>query len=451
MVEFCIAINQERGDNLDKRIWMALDQILGGFVDWLLTLKLGHLPDYESYLLSRPDVRHSGIPVRMHLVIEVFREFGMGIWILLGGGSKFRLHKTVLVVTHELSETGAPILALEIVKELKAMKINVIVVALRSGNLLSEFRKRADICVVDSTLRLGRSLMFNAILSRWRPDYALVNSFESWQTIRPLQKKGIPYSFLIHESAYYFSSRTAIKDVCNSDNPVVFSSKLIADHWKTETGLIPRIQIFRSQPVRRMKLHEPPGYKKKLLLDHKKVVWGAGHIEYRKGTDLFLELCEKLEEIAPDEYSFFWVGVGMESQSNFYIAQLRMRLQSSRISKNFVFLPHGDSYSQLLRSGNFFVSTSRLDPFPNVILEAFASGQPCFWFSDTVGSSDLLNARQLTLFTSKFARLDDLAKKIHLYTKSDFNKEHLVVRKALVNDNFGDYLVDVTAGKIQNV
>ena len=72
--------------------------------------------------------------------------------------------ETVIVVSHEASATGAPILAFNICKEL-SKKANVITIVLRNGPLLSDF-KSVSIAVLVPYLGVINSQMIKRSLKR---------------------------------------------------------------------------------------------------------------------------------------------------------------------------------------------------------------------------------------------------------------------------------------------
>ena len=102
-----------------------------------------------------------------------------------------RKKETVLLVTHESSRTGAPILALNLVRAFR-QKYNVIVLILRDGALGYEFLAGSDLVIgpLSAEQRSPHFLtsLFREIVARAPLKFAIVNSIVSAYTERPLGK-----------------------------------------------------------------------------------------------------------------------------------------------------------------------------------------------------------------------------------------------------------------------
>ena len=97
--------------------------------------------------------------------------------------------KTVIIVSHEASETGAPILALNLCTEFNK-KYNVIAILVRGGPLTNEFIKTSHVVLqarlgLASQASISRSL--NKICGKSLPSFAIVNSIVSSGLIQPLR------------------------------------------------------------------------------------------------------------------------------------------------------------------------------------------------------------------------------------------------------------------------
>ena len=106
--------------------------------------------DAEFYLSAYPDIAASGIDAQHHYTNYGYREGRLGrppVPVIHGNIEHLDSAKsTVLVVSHEASRTGAPILALHIAQELRK-KHNVIALVLGGGELIPDYIKRCDIVI----------------------------------------------------------------------------------------------------------------------------------------------------------------------------------------------------------------------------------------------------------------------------------------------------------------
>ena len=118
--------------------------------------------------------------------------------------------ESIIVVTHEASRTGAPILALNICQELHH-KYNIITLVLRSGQLDNEFKKVSS-AVLNLPYRVitrGSVIKtLNKMKIAKKPKYAIVNSIVSARCIQPLRASGIPVITLIHEFSAYIRPKS---------------------------------------------------------------------------------------------------------------------------------------------------------------------------------------------------------------------------------------------------
>ena len=161
---------------------------------------------YERY----PDLRRSFECLLVHYVTSGRRE-GRRATSLASALTFDRSRidpqrETVLIVAHEASRTGAPILAYNIAKRL-AEKYNVVTLLLSGGDIVSAFAevshavlgplRRADWHPVEA------DHLVRHILSAYRLSYAIANSIDTRIVMRPLACAFVPVVALVHEFASY--------------------------------------------------------------------------------------------------------------------------------------------------------------------------------------------------------------------------------------------------------
>ena len=136
--------------------------------------------------------------------------------------------QTVLVVTHEASETGAPILALNLCREL-SLNANVLVLVLKQGSLEEDFRKNAAGILMPKQGPIFAALLskgINNITGGQKPAYAIINSVVSCSTLQPIKRLGIPTITLVHEFSSYIRPESVVNTIGLWSNKIVFSTEL---------------------------------------------------------------------------------------------------------------------------------------------------------------------------------------------------------------------------------
>ena len=117
------------------------------------------------------------------------------------------------------------------------------------------------------------------------------------------------------------------------------------------------------------------------------VVGAAGTQEWRKGTDLFLQLARRLEHHASGPVHLVWVGGG---PARLEIERLGHDLAASGLGDRVHFVGEQARPVDWYRLFDVLVSTSREDPYPLVCLEAGLVGAPVVSF-DNGGMAELLD------------------------------------------------------------
>ena len=308
----------------------------------------------------------------------------------------------LLIVSHEASATGAPILALNLAEGYQATH-NVVVLLLGGGPLTPRFL--AASCAVlgpaqgpiDAT-SLERALA--QVAGRERPALALVNSIESRGVLSALFAAGIPSLALLHEFPAYTRPVQACTEVLLWADAVVFSSSLT----RNETLAI-------GAPGGRAPVHvaaqgrcRPPTAAgpasvwewpelKRWRAQHggrtPQVVLGAGAVQPRKGVDLFIAVAAALADRS--DLLFIWIGSGYDPEHDLTCSVwLQDQIQRSGLQDQLLMLPSSPAYGPLLQTCAAFLLTSRLDPLPNVAIDALAAGKPVLAFERASGIAELL-------------------------------------------------------------
>lgn len=309
---------------------------------------------------------------------------------------------TCLIAVHELSRTGAPIVGRDLVRE-ASRSHNVIVLSLRDGPLLDDFLDYAcEVMITDKPLE-EYSFHSGEIFSK--VDFAIINSVECYAFAPLLVARDIPFLAYVHEYAdYTFPAYKSTFTALFADL-LVFSSEHVRDSWAGrlkdiefdpagDTAVLPQRDFAiggasaAEQAEARARLSELVGRD----LSDVKLVCGAGHLQWRKGTDLFAMAAQICRQRDPDTV-FLWIGDGLSFEDTHFGAWMSYHLRqigADDPAGNLFLLPAGPAYPDVLAASDAMFVSSRLDPLPNVVFDALDRGCRIVQFEGASGFGDPL-------------------------------------------------------------
>ncbi|MDN3235205.1 rhamnan synthesis F family protein [Pseudomonas sp. WAC2] len=416
--------------------------------------------DRLFYLEQYPDVRNAGIDPAEHYLRYGLREGRLAkpeklIW----SGSFENLspeRETILIVSHEASLTGAPVLSLNLVKGF-ANTYNIITIILGDGPLKESFSKLSNILIGPIDLRRNPWALngfFEKNLDKLEIKYAFVNSIESRFVLPSLANRLIPTISLLHEFSAYTRPLGAFKDAIFWSNSTVFSTKLtlqsaIKDHPELKIENSPIIPQGKCTLAQKNSIHKRDTYELELIKDkvlgkiireEKILILGAGSVQLRKGVDLFIDCAAHMVSKRPNSnFHFVWIGKGYDPihDAN-YSVYLKDQIQRSNLESTVTFLRETEEIESIYSLAKILLLTSRLDPLPNVAIDALTAGLPIVCFEKTTGISEFLE--QATISNSCVASyLDtkDMAEKaINLIFSEDHYKHTSQVSKSTATKYF---------------
>lgn len=329
--------------------------------------------------------------------------------------------KTLLLVSHDASFSGAPILLWNLVKDL-SRDHNLILVSLRRGPLEQQWLPLCHLLVtpVESQQWMDPLVAEHTaaqLVAHYRPDWAVLNTILSWRWPQWLQAHGIPCLSLIHEFATYIFEPLAFDTACRWSSAVVLSSPLThADLQRahpalrdTPVELLPqgRCEIPDATPVTttdepsQAEATQPfdlsliPALRSRLSrdwLDQCQLIVGAGTMEYRKGVDLFIRVGARLQDQQRERpLLMLWLeGQHRPEEYGATTMWCQDQLRRSGLESVVVITEAHDHYNAILQRADLFLLTSRLDPLPNVSLDALHLAIPTLTFANATGTASWL-------------------------------------------------------------
>jgi glycosyltransferase involved in cell wall biosynthesis/ubiquinone/menaquinone biosynthesis C-methylase UbiE len=344
---------------------------------------------------------------------------------------------TILVVSHEASRTGAPILGLNLVQQLSA-RYNVISLILGGGELIDHFSKAgAAVHVIDVLHMNDRELDrdVKAITAQHPLMFAIVNSVESRRVLKALKNEAVPTVTLIHEFSAYTRPRSAIPDVIVQSTMTVFSTKITLENAVSDFRLNPGSSIYvepqgkcvvpasltgaseaASEKLWLTRMLRPEGGHDKFL------VIGAGAVQLRKGVDLFIDCATILaNQPGGERFQFVWIGSGYDTDlDGIYSVYLADQMERGQVESQVKILRPTSQIEVAYRAADLFLLSSRLDPLPNVAIDALTMGVPVLCFERTTGIADFLLENGLgEQCVAKYLDTHDLAQKVRALADSD--------------------------------
>lgn len=332
----------------------------------------------------------------------------------------------VLIVVHEATVSGAPILALNI-GHLLEKNNNVIYLLLRNG-VLNQYFEGSESLVIRPLIDIYDEKMVHELVSRLHKTYpidcAILNTVETSMMSSQLCLVNIPTVCLIHECASLYPSKYQFESLLLWANISVFSSQFLVNeainHIRGYEGFKARVLpqgLCRSADSFTNGSNEEStefcDQKEEIkdFIGDKKAVLAIGSINYRKGVDLFVGCVKEIvKKSTSDRHCFLWVGSAEGEIA--YDLYIRDQISRSGLDAHIKFISPKDNLNFLYQSADVLMVTSRLDALPNVAIDAMHFGIPAVIFESTTGLEEYLTQDLKELCVSRYLEIDDMAQKI---------------------------------------
>ena len=326
----------------------------------------------------------------------------------------------IAVLTHDMSNTGAPLLAYHIAEKLKENGRDVVVLAANHGDGFLEEKyaeKEIPIFYLHDNARnqisvgwcgtKGESKNWEAEeyleylmqLLREEGFYRVItNTVVSGKYVPLLKQYGFFIVSLIHEmkttiELYGFLSPG--ESIAYYSDYIVFPDYSVQKGFETLFPVIGGKCSIRPQGVY-MQVDEEGdsrfSFEEYGFSLDQKIVMCSGTCELRKGTDLFVSAAQILSrKEKAEEIHFVWTGRFSDPILEGWIYnQIRQSNLEGRV--HFIpFIKDKQKYHELLRHADVFWLTSREDPFPSVVLEAMKYKIPVVAFKNSGGVNTMLD------------------------------------------------------------
>lgn len=313
----------------------------------------------------------------------------------------------ILFVSHEATRTGAPLIALNLLKQFTLETDYAYETILHnSGILYNDFSafsktKCLNLPRKETPQLIRRVQRIVERKSARKPLLAVCNSMESRHVANELHKAGIPILFLVHElpSSYLDSDYEHLNQI--SDH-LVFPANVVKNQTheifefpEDKTSVIPQGLLDPDFGKRIVREHARQMIRAELgLPEDSQIVLSCGTLDLRKGIDHFTAIAretlrrQKIKNHKTTTH-FIWVGGGPQwTHSPFHYVQLDVDKSEIRSSVHFV--GEQDDVEPYFVGADVFLLPSRVDPFPCVIHEAMAARLPIIAFDQSGGASEAI-------------------------------------------------------------
>jgi glycosyltransferase involved in cell wall biosynthesis len=305
----------------------------------------------------------------------------------------------VLLVGHDAFPSGAQTNMLNMARTLKRLLgMDVSLMLIEGGELLPEFERVAPTYVIGKTGDWRSNLQVEIRrLYALGARKAICNTVLTGDVAEVLKNEGYLVVGLLHELPTLIEAY-GLQPQCwrFADKPdaIVCASKLVSEeffhrYWPDPKKILvtPQGIVFNQHHNSRMALRQ--AVREEMgLPEQARLVIGCGYGDTRKGIDLFVQMAGEVARIGADEVvAFVWIGAIDPPLAPYVDADV------NRLGLQDVFRVTG----RLADPGRYFIAadlftlTSREDPFPSVVMEAFDAGLPVVAFAGGGGYAEIVN------------------------------------------------------------
>jgi glycosyltransferase involved in cell wall biosynthesis/predicted O-methyltransferase YrrM len=365
----------------------------------------------EYYATRYPDVPDSGMSCLLHYDLSGQSEGRQALPPTAHFHARAELvdprRENVIVVVHETSRTGAPTLGWNIVRHL-AQKYNVYTVRLGEGALTPEFEALSAEVHAPFANSVGRhqadvEFGLRSLFAGRVFKYAIVNSIESRPLLEICARRSVPTLLLMHEFGSYVWPVDSLQKALDLATEIVFPAPIVArSAIDVHPALANRRVHVKPQgmsviPASKATVQPQSAQLNSLSRARAEgafIVLGAGSVNLRKGVDLFISVAADVQRLGLERpVHFVWVGGGYRPNEDMgYSVYLKEQLERSGLNERVTFMDEVSDLEPLYAMAHVLLLASRLDPLPNVTIDAAHRGIPIVCFKDASGMADLMLA-----------------------------------------------------------
>jgi glycosyltransferase involved in cell wall biosynthesis len=306
----------------------------------------------------------------------------------------------VLLVGHDAFPSGAQTNLLNMARCLKReLDIDVTIFLIEGGDLLPDYERVAPTFVIGKAEHWQTALREQLrSFARLGACKAIANTVITADVVDVMKQEGFRVVGLLHELPTLIDAY-GLQPQCwrfaDKADAIVSASEVVAGefadrYWPDPKKLLVAPQgiafngYFAKRDSMRRLIREELGLGPDCLL-----MVGCGYGDTRKGIDLFVQVAGDIARRSrAGSVAFLWIGA-LDAQLAPYILADIERLQ---ISELFRCTGRVSDAARFFIAGDVFTLTSREDPFPSVVMEAFDACMPVIAFDGGGGYVDIVNS-----------------------------------------------------------
>ena len=374
---------------------------------------------------------------------------------------KFPNSGKIVFISHDAYFAGAQLVLKDTVEWLSHNTgIKVKILFLGDGELRKTFSVIADTLFLNDfgdgvdTVNLIKQFVGDNV------DLFYLNSVASGSIIKDLKSFKIPILTHVHElqkSIDVYAS-DFIDDVVILSDHFIACSKAVSENllkrYKIKPEKISTIHAYVKNEIHtEITASDKEKLRKSLDLPvDKKIILGMGlGLFWRKGADLFIDICKHVKKLNKlDNFLFLWIGGDFEDGNIKTYGKWKdhlLRIDTLGLSDNIKFLGKKSNVRDYLLCGDVFLLPSREDPFPLVCLEAADCYLPVICFEKAGGMPEFV--KDDAGFILPYEDTKEMAlKTIHLINNESERREKGRIAHQRFVDN---HSVNVSLAKVLDV
>ncbi len=366
----------------------------------------------DYYLRTHKDIITCGSFPFVHYVLhgrgegrKAYPDFSN---MLKKGGMEFDKAKpTLIIANHEASRTGAPLVGLNLARTLSE-KYNIITLLGAVKGIYEFFHEYSCAILTVNVNALDGEYLLKFLKKEYGASGIILNSAETAALAQSATNENFPAVALVHEFSEYTKPMGKISEIVRLVDHVVVPARLVEESVQNEVyllcsnkagnvgvaaqGALPWLPSADSSAD--LSAQDIIDYLSKIAPGKTKIVLGGGYVQIRKGVDLFVQTAYEVSKHR-DDVAFFWVGEGYSPEHDLgYSIWIKEMIARMGLEKTVHFFPSQSTLSAFYEISQIFFLSSRLDPFPNVIVDALGADKLVVCFDKATGCADMFHSGQ---------------------------------------------------------
>ena len=361
--------------------------------------------------------------------------------------------KRVIVIGHEASLSGAPILLLNLFQLVIEKKMAHVQFVIRKGGPLvekyinvapvivlkpSDYGKEKDLLRKVTNFFQNKLNLLIVLLKAFSCDYIFCNTVVNGKLLRWLYFFKKPVITYIHELEgaidLYIKQGDAVLPLSIS-RVLAYPSKttmhLLGNKYKTPVEKLKRLSYYfpfkEAQYSANLVFKKSQQFRTQFGIEQNDFVVGAvGTVSDRKGIELFIDVCNKVSSTSA-LVKFIWIGAFENNQQE---KELRRLVSENNLERNLIFTGALDYDIYNFSPFDILFLSSKEDTYPLVVLEAAMMRIPTICFAGSGGIIEfiendagwIIDDFSTIEVANKIIELQTFRNRVRLYGEKAFEK-----------------------------